>query len=134
MISSTIDKLFFQFCHSYDDLSSIGSSQLNLFLHKCWMICLPFNRKGLLTQVDHRHGSRLRVSHILLKVYRAILCKNQGYHSECPILLPEPFHLVDCPRYQFISDIWFPLIISNCLYYFLFLADKFCEVKTSSAA
>ena len=38
--------VFFQFCHSYDDLSSIGSSQFNLFLHNCRMICLPFNKKG----------------------------------------------------------------------------------------
>ena len=109
MISSTIDKLFFHFCHSCDDLSSIGSSQFKLFLHNCWMICLLSTRRGLLTQVDHRHCSKLRVGHILLKVYQPTLCKNQEYHSECPILPPKPFLLVDFPGlpihfYQLISS------------------------------
>ena len=61
-----------------------------------WSVTLS-TKRGFLIQVDHRHCSNLRESLVLLKVFWSIFLKKQGYHSECPILLSEPFLLVDCP-------------------------------------
>ena len=74
----------------------VHSNSTCFFTTVGWSVPLS-TRRRLLNKVDHRHWSKLRVSHVLLKVYQPILCKNPEYHSQYPILLPEPFFLVDCP-------------------------------------
>ena len=44
--SIIIIMLFLHLNHSWAVLSSIGSPQIKLFLHRLWIISLPFNRNG----------------------------------------------------------------------------------------